>query len=591
MLGSLSTQKLEIIEIARSCLKDELEIPGIVVAGSQSAGKSSVLESLSGVSFPTGKNITTRQPIILSIVNQPLDEDDKTIWIDIHPSFESKKISSVARVSDDINAVTNTLIKTTQDVIDKPIYLKIYQEESQGMTIIDLPGITHLSDSSENIHSKTVSLIKKYIDNPNMIILCVVPAFEDFANCEAIKLAQEVDPEGNRTLGVITKLDLYPESIVDKINMTKGNVQLKLGFIAVKNKSHNSNFTSLKTLRTEESNYFKKHYSKLQQSKWGFHTLTGRITELQEKFTDNFLPTLSRHVYQKLIHYQNEISKIKPEFGNVHEKKCFAISQIIYIKDQFVSSCAENAQITKLCEGFKNNLYDNKPDFSSESMLNITQTMLNEHKGIMLSNFLNIKCFQKIFTHIFKNVFMKDTQSFIHEISVITLKALQNNINSHFFKYANLRKFLMKHSDQLFVKLENDLLEHVNLIFNIEQSIIFTQCEYYQKNLQYLRDNQTLPESIDENTAEIIYSLQAYYHIVLCRFVDFVPMTAYYFFTTRVEEMFISKILPSLDESIINSLLIEEDQITTYRKEVLENYNNYDLICKKLNSLSLSKQH
>ena len=420
-----------------------------------------------------------------------------------------------------------------------------------------------------------------------MIILCVVPAFEDFANCEAIKLAQSVDAEGERTLGVITKMDLYPEDISDKINMTKGNVALKLGFIAVKNKASKTTFTSIQNLRKEENTYFNKYYSKLNKSKWGMENLIKKINILQEKLTDSFLPLLSKHVYNKLVYFQSELAKVKPEFNNVNEKKCFAISQIILIKDKFVSSCAENAQITRLCESFRDDLNNNKPDFTSESMINITKTMLNEHKGIMLSNFLNIKCFQKIFCEIFKNVFIQDTQSFIHNISVITLKSLQNIITTTFFKYSNFRVFLVEHCDKMFEILELDLLKHVDLVFNIEQSIIFTQSEYYLKNLKQLRENNSLPEDIDSNTAELIFSLQSYYHIVLCRFVDIVPMTAYYFFTTRIEELFISKILPSLEETLLNKLLIEEETICNYRTEIIDNYSKYDAICKKINTLSI----
>ena len=585
MLGTLSSSKLELIEIARNILDDDLEIPGIVVAGSQSAGKSSVLESLSGISFPTGKNITTRIPIILSIVNQPFNDNDNLL-IDIDPSFNSFKETTISQLSNEIESVTNTFTENSTDVVDKPVYIKVYQKNSIPMTVIDLPGITHLSQNNSDIHQKTTDLVKKYIKNRNMAILCVVPAFEDFANCEAIKLSQSVDPDGLRTLGVITKLDIYPEDISDKINMTPGNISLNLGFIAVKNKSSKTSFSSLQNLRKEENAYFNKFYSHIDKNKLGVDNLIKKINILQEKLTDQFLPLLSKHVYSKLVFFQSELSKVKPEFNNTHEKKCFAISQIILIKDKFVNSSSENAQITRLCESFRDDLYNNKPDFTSESMINITKSMLNEHKGIMLSNFLNIKCFQKIFCEIFRNVFIQDTQSFIHNISVITLKSLQNIVNNTFFKYSNFRSFLIKHCDKLFESLELDLLKHVDLVFNIEQSIIFTQSEYYSKNLSYLRENNPLPDNIDSNTAELIFSLQSYYHIVLCRFVDLVPMTAYYFFTTRVEELFISEILPSLDESLLDKLLIEEESITNYRSDIINNYSKFDSICKKINSLS-----
>lgn len=73
-----------------------------------------------------------------------------------------------------------------------------------------------------------------------MVILAVVPAVDDFGNCEALKLAQEVDPDGSRTLGVVTKVDLIPadSDIVQKLRVERGNdIDLRLGWIAVKCRS------------------------------------------------------------------------------------------------------------------------------------------------------------------------------------------------------------------------------------------------------------------------------------------------------------------------------------------------------------------
>ena len=80
------------------------------------------------------------------------------------------------------------------------------------VTLIDLPGITHISDDPlSNIHTDTTDLVRKYISPSDMIVLVVVPATDDFHNTEAIKLAREVDPDGQRTLGVVTKSDQCPE--------------------------------------------------------------------------------------------------------------------------------------------------------------------------------------------------------------------------------------------------------------------------------------------------------------------------------------------------------------------------------------------
>lgn len=79
-----------------------------------------------------------------------------------------------------------------------------------NLTLVDLPGITKVpvGDQPEDIEDKIYELIVSFISNPNSLILAVTPATTDLATSEALKLAREVDPEGRRTLAVITKLDL-----------------------------------------------------------------------------------------------------------------------------------------------------------------------------------------------------------------------------------------------------------------------------------------------------------------------------------------------------------------------------------------------
>lgn len=70
-----------------------------------------------------------------------------------------------------------------------------------------------VGDQPEDIEIQVKNLIVKYIQNPNSIILAVSTANTDMSTSESLKLAKEVDPEGKRTLAVITKLDLMDAGI------------------------------------------------------------------------------------------------------------------------------------------------------------------------------------------------------------------------------------------------------------------------------------------------------------------------------------------------------------------------------------------
>ena len=100
-----------------------------------------------------------------------------------------------------------------QGISSKPINLKIFSPNVLNLTLVDLPGLTKVAvgDQPEDIEQQIKEMLYSYITQDNTIILAVTPANQDIANSDALKLAMEVDPKGERTIGVITKLDLMDE--------------------------------------------------------------------------------------------------------------------------------------------------------------------------------------------------------------------------------------------------------------------------------------------------------------------------------------------------------------------------------------------
>lgn len=91
-----------------------------------------------------------------------------------------------------------------------PINLRIFSPNVLTLTLVDLPGLTKVpvGDQPRDIERQIRDMILKYITKPNAIILAVTSANTDLANSDGLKLAREVDPEGARTIGVLTKVDL-----------------------------------------------------------------------------------------------------------------------------------------------------------------------------------------------------------------------------------------------------------------------------------------------------------------------------------------------------------------------------------------------
>lgn len=161
---------LEAMEKLRVLLEgnDEVSVPGVVVAGAQSAGKSSVLEALGGMKLPRGQNITTRVPLVLNVRAVPGIVPHALIG-GVEDEGTRSRIE-IDDISDNIETLTNKLAGGEGGVSDSPIYLTIIRPSGPTLTLIDLPGITfNAADGSSDIHAKTVDLVKKYIRDENMV--------------------------------------------------------------------------------------------------------------------------------------------------------------------------------------------------------------------------------------------------------------------------------------------------------------------------------------------------------------------------------------------------------------------------------------
>ena len=132
---------------------------------------------------------------------------------EVHAEFLHKKdhrYTDFEQVRAEIEAETDRECGRNKNLSDKPIRLRIFSPKVVDLTLIDLPGLVKnpVGDQPEDIEGQIKSLIAKYIVNPNSIILAVSAANADIATSESIKLARDVDPDGRRTLAVVTKLDL-----------------------------------------------------------------------------------------------------------------------------------------------------------------------------------------------------------------------------------------------------------------------------------------------------------------------------------------------------------------------------------------------
>ncbi|XP_075903944.1 dynamin-2 isoform X2 [Nelusetta ayraudi] len=216
--------------IGQSC---NLDLPQIAVVGGQSAGKSSVLENFVGRDFlPRGSGIVTRRPLILQLVNSKAEYAEF-----LH--CKGRKFVDFEEVRLEIEAETERITGSNKGISPIPINLRVYSPNVLNLTLIDLPGMTKVAvgDQPHDIEHQIRDMLLQFITKESCLILAVTPANTDLANSDALKIAKEVDPQGMRTIGVITKLDLMDEGTDARDILENKLLPLRRGYIGVVNRS------------------------------------------------------------------------------------------------------------------------------------------------------------------------------------------------------------------------------------------------------------------------------------------------------------------------------------------------------------------
>ncbi|KAM7349535.1 dynamin-1 shibire isoform 5-T5 [Cochliomyia hominivorax] len=211
----------------------QLDLPQIAVVGGQSAGKSSVLENFVGKDFlPRGSGIVTRRPLILQLINGITEYGEF-----LH--CKGKKFTSFDEIRKEIEDETDRVTGSNKGISNIPINLRVYSPHVLNLTLIDLPGLTKVAigDQPQDIEQQIRQMILQFIRKETCLILAVTPANTDLANSDALKLAKDVDPQGIRTIGVITKLDLMDDGTDARDILENKLLPLRRGYIGVVNRS------------------------------------------------------------------------------------------------------------------------------------------------------------------------------------------------------------------------------------------------------------------------------------------------------------------------------------------------------------------
>uniref|UniRef100_M0ZH27 Phragmoplastin n=1 Tax=Solanum tuberosum TaxID=4113 RepID=M0ZH27_SOLTU len=305
-------------------------LPSIAVVGGQSSGKSSVLESIVGKDFlPRGSGIVTRRPLVLQL--HRLEQGSREYAEFGH--LPRKKFTDFAAVRKEIADETDRETGRSKQISSVPIYLSIYSPNVVNLTLIDLPGLTKVAveGQSDSIVADIENMVRAYIEKPNCIILAVSPANQDLATSDAIKISREVDPKGERTFGVLTKIDLMDKG-TDAVDMLEGRAyKLQFPWIGVVNRSQadiNKNVDMIAARRREKEYFSSTPEYRHLASKMGSEHLGKVMSKHLEAVIKSRIPGLQSLINKTIIDLESELSRLGKPIATDAGGKLYMVMEV-----------------------------------------------------------------------------------------------------------------------------------------------------------------------------------------------------------------------------------------------------------------------
>ncbi|XP_073496296.1 dynamin-1 isoform X9 [Phyllobates terribilis] len=305
-----------------------LDLPQIAVVGGQSAGKSSVLENFVGRDFlPRGSGIVTRRPLVLQLVNSPTE----------HGEFlhcKGKKFTDFEEIRLEIEAETDRITGSNKGISPVPINLRVYSPNVLNLTLVDLPGMTKVpvGDQPVDIEAQIRDMLMQFVTKDNCLILAVSPANSDLANSDALKIAKEVDPQGQRTIGVVTKLDLMDEGTDARDILENKLLPLRRGYIGVVNRSQKDidGKKDIQAALAAERKFFLSHpsYRHLAERMGTPHLQRALNQQLTNHIRDT-LPGLRNKLQSQLLSIEKEVEEYKNFRPDDPARKTKALLQMV----------------------------------------------------------------------------------------------------------------------------------------------------------------------------------------------------------------------------------------------------------------------
>ncbi|KAK1901102.1 Interferon-induced GTP-binding protein Mx [Dissostichus eleginoides] len=590
---------IDLIDSLRSLgVEKDLALPAIAVIGDQSSGKSSVLEALSGVALPRGSGIVTRCPLELKMKRRKEGEG----WYGkiSYQDFE-EELKDLAGVEKKIREAQNKIAGPGSGISHELISLEIASPDVPDLTLIDLPGITRVAVKGQkgNIENQPYKLAEevmlggewditvdkepdpKFITKQKPISLVVVPCNVDIATTEALKMAQEVDPEGERTLGIMTKPDLVDKGYM--IVKCRGQKEIK-------------DKVSLTEALEREEAFFSEHAY--------FKTLYDEGRATVPKLAEKLTLELVDHIKRSLPRLEEQIEKkLKTTQANLdkcgHGPPPDATERIGYLIDRvtaFTQDATSLATGEELEFGGRPNIFSIlRKEFAAwkdvieDSGVNFHWNIEKEvnqyerkYRGRELPGFINYKTFEGMVKEQIKQLEGPALLK-LKGVTEIVKKELLELAQSSLVGLPNLIRTAQMKIEAITKEKEAAAESMLRTQFKMEM-IVYTQDSTYGKKLGKRKREEGLPtvasvgahiilnsSNSGATLKEMLKHLKSYYQIAGQRLADQIPLVIRYHVMQESALQLHREMLQMLQDKEKTECLLQEDFSMETKRRQLQN--------------------